>query len=146
MMLSSDDKQRIEYRFAKFCKVVLRNAACTYFRDWNRKSKQEISVEYLYEQKHFELCYMDEYLIEQGTPTDFIVHGQTVTVDNECLAKALLCLSEKQLKIILMRYYLQLTDTKIAKILNRPRTTVNYQKSVALKKLRERLEKTNDET
>lgn len=145
-MLSSNDKQRIEYRFAAFCKVVLRHAACTYFRDWNRKSKQEISIEYLYEQKHFELYYTDEYLIESEISTNFVVHGQIVTVDNERLAKALLCLSKKQLEIILMCYYLRLTDTKIAKILNRPRTTVNYQKNVALKKLRERLEKTNDET
>ena len=70
---------------------------------------------------------------------------QTVIVDSEKLAKALLCLSERRREIILMRYYLQLRYKQIGALLGKPRTTVNYQKNAALKQLRTEMEKMNDE-
>ena len=78
-------------------------------------------------------------------PIAFEVNGQTVIVDSEKLAKALLCLSERRREIIFMRYYLQLRDRQIAELLGKPRTTVNYQKNAALKQLRTEMEKMNDE-
>ena len=78
-------------------------------------------------------------------PIAFEVNGQTVIVDSEKLAKALLCLSERRREIIFMRYYLQLRDRQIAALLGKPRTTVNYQKNAALKQLRTEMEKMNDE-
>ena len=88
---------------------------------------------------------MDEYFVLQDKPTDFAVSGETVTVDSEKLAKALLCLSEQRREIILMRYYLQLRDKQVAALLGKPRTTVNYQKNSALKQLRKEMEKMKDE-
>ena len=44
-----------------------------------------------------------------------------------------------------MRYYLQLRDKQIAALLEKPRTTVNYQKNAALKQLRKEMEKMKDE-
>lgn len=81
----------------------------------------------------------------QDKPTAFEVNGQTVIVDSEKLAKALLCLSEQRREIILMRYYLQLRDKQIAVLLRKPRTTVNYKKNAALKQLRTEMEKMNND-
>lgn len=61
MMLSIEGKERTECRFAAFCKAVLLNAVCTYFRDLGRKRKREISLEYLTEQTHFEAHSTDNY-------------------------------------------------------------------------------------
>ncbi|RKJ01093.1 sigma-70 family RNA polymerase sigma factor [bacterium D16-54] len=88
---------------------------------------------------------MDEYFVLQDKPTAFAVNGQTVIVDSEKLATALLYLSEGWREIILIRYYLQLKDKQIAALLGKPRTTVNYQKNAALKQLRREMEKMNDE-
>ena len=88
---------------------------------------------------------MDGYFVLQDKPIAFAVNGQTVIVDSEKLAKALLCLSEGWREIILMRYYLQLRNKQIAALLGKPRTTVNYQKNTALKQLRIEMEKMNDE-
>ena len=52
-------------------------------------------------------------------PIAFEVNGQTVIVDSEKLAKALLCLSERRREIIFMRYYLQLRDRQIAALLGK---------------------------
>ena len=144
-MLSTEYRESIERRFHAFCKAVLHNEACNYYRERKRKVQHEISSEYLQENTPFAPHSMDEYFILQDKPTDFTVSGQVVTVDSEKLAKALSCLSQRRREIILMRYYLQLRDKQIAALLGKPRTTVNYQKNAALKQLRVEIEKMNDE-
>ncbi len=47
MIYSEEYKEHIEYTFAAFCKVVLHNAAMTAYRDFGRKQKREVSLEYL---------------------------------------------------------------------------------------------------
>lgn len=145
MMLSIEYRESIERRFHAFCKAVLHNEACNYYRGQKRKAKHEISYEYLQENTSFAPHSVDEYFVLQDKPTAFAVNGQTVIVDNEKLAKALLCLSGRRREIILMRYYLQLRDKQIGALLGKPRTTVNYQKNAALKQLRTEMEKMNDE-
>ena len=139
-MLSIEEKERTQCRFASFCKVVLRNAVCTYFRDLGRKHKREISLEYLTEQTHFEAHSTDNYFVRFDTPTNFTVHGQLVTVDNERLANALLCLPKKRQEIILLSYYLNFSDVQIAALYGSLRTTV-----AALKQLRKEMEEMKDE-
>lgn len=63
MMLSIKEQERIQYQFAAFCKVVLRNAVCNYFRDLGRKRKYEISLEYFAEQTSFEAHSTDDYFV-----------------------------------------------------------------------------------
>ena len=144
-MLSTEYKEYVERRFHAFCKAVLHNEACNYYRERTRKIQHEISFEYLQENTSFAPHSTDEYFVLQEKPTAFEVNGQTVIVDSEKLAKALLCLSEQRREIILMRYYLQLRDKQIAALLGKPRTTINYQKNAALKQLRTEMEKMNDE-
>lgn len=144
-MLSIKEKEHTECRFAAFCKVVFRNAVCTYFRDLGRKRERQVSLEYLSEQAHFEAHSTDDYFVRFDTPTDFIVYGQLVTIDDEHLANALLCLSEKWREIILLHYYLHFNDVQIAALYGSPRTTVNYQRQAALKQLRKETEGMKDE-
>lgn len=54
MMLSIKEQERIKCQFAAFCKVVLRNAVCSYLRDLGRKRKRETSLDYIIEQKYCE--------------------------------------------------------------------------------------------
>lgn len=145
MMLSIKEQERLQCQFAAFCKVVLRNAVCTYLRDLGRKRKREISLEYLIEQTSFQAHSTDDYFVGYDTPTDFTVFGQLVTVDNERLAKALLFLSERRRKVILLRYYLCFNDVQISALYGSPRSTIQYQKQAALKQLRKKMEERKDE-
>lgn len=144
-MLSTEYKESIERRFHAFCKAVLHNEACNYYRERKRGTQREISFEYLQENTSFAPHSTDEYFFLQDKPTIFVVNGQTIIVDSEKLAKALLCLSEGWREIILMRYYLQLRDKQLAALLGKPRTTINYQKNAALKQLQKEMEKMKDE-
>lgn len=140
-MVSKEYRERVERQFHAFCRTVLYNEACNYFREKEHRTQHEISLDYLQENTSFEIHSVDEYFVLQDKPTSFAVNGQTVIVDSGQLAKALLCLSEKRRRIILMYYYLRLRDWQIAKILGKPRTTVNYQRNAALKQLRTEMEK-----
>lgn len=144
-MVSKEYRERIERQFHAFCKAVLHNEVCNYFREKKRRVQHEISLDYLQENTSFEIHSVDEYYVLQDKPTSFALNGQTVIVDSEHLVKALLRLSEKRRRIILMYYYLGLRDCQIAKILGQPRTTVNYQRNAALKQLRTEMERMNDD-
>ena len=47
MIYSEEYKEHIKYTFAAFCRVALYNAAMSTYRDFGRKQKREISLEYL---------------------------------------------------------------------------------------------------
>ena len=47
MKYSEQFMEHIEYAFAAFCKIVLRNAAISTYRDLGRKQKHEVSLDYL---------------------------------------------------------------------------------------------------
>ena len=53
--------EHIEYAFAAFCKVVLRNAAISAYRDFGRKQKHEVSLDYLMSETPFEPFITDNY-------------------------------------------------------------------------------------
>lgn len=47
MRYSEQFMEHIEYAFNAFCKIVLRNAALNAYRDFGRKQKYEVSLDYL---------------------------------------------------------------------------------------------------
>ena len=54
MKYSEQFMEHIEYAFAAFCKIVLRNAAISAYRDFGRKQKHEVSLDYLMSETSFE--------------------------------------------------------------------------------------------
>ena len=53
MKYSEQFMEHIEYAFAAFCKIVLRNAAISAYRDFGRKQKHEVSLDYLMSENAF---------------------------------------------------------------------------------------------
>ena len=53
MSYSEEYREHIEYAFAAFCKIVLRNAAMSAYRDIGRKWKHEISLDYLMDEQYY---------------------------------------------------------------------------------------------
>lgn len=141
MSYSEDYKERIEYMFAAFCKVILRNAAFTAYRDFGRKQKREVSLDYLMSETPFEPFTMDSYFEKYDKPTVFVVQGQEVIVVSERLADALCRLPEQRRVVLLMYFFLGYTDEKIGNVYGRNRSTANYWKLAALKQLRKEWEK-----
>lgn len=68
-----------------------------------------------------------------------------ISVKNEQLATALQALPERKRDIVLLSYFLDMTDKEIAEKLNMVRKTVQYHRTTTLKELRKRLEANNNE-
>lgn len=80
MKYSEQFMEHTEYIFAAFCNVVLRNAAINAYRDFERKQKREVSLDYLMSETPFEPFstdnYFEQYVYEKPTVFGFAV-GQS---------------------------------------------------------------------
>jgi len=136
MIYSEEYKEHIEYTFAAFCRVVLYNAAMTAYRDFGRKQKREVSLEYLISDTYFE---------QYDQPTVFAVKGQEIVVASKRLADALLKLTEQRRNVLFLYFFFGYTDAQIGKEYGRNRSTANYWKLAALKQLRKEMERLEHE-
>jgi len=107
-----------------------------------RRLDHEISFSELSPQEMERLCVMDDY------PSDshnFNVLGYDIAVKDVLISEALASLSEQKRGIILLSYFLDMTDQEISDALNIVRRTVQYQRTSSLKELRKLLEGKADE-
>ncbi len=109
MTYTEQYREHIECTFNGFCKTVLYHAAINDYRDLRRKQQHEVSLDYLREYD-FEPISTDKYFVAHDEPTAFSVCGETVIVESELLAKALLRLPEKGREILFLRFYLGCSD------------------------------------
>ena len=82
---------------------------------------------------------LDEYPSEQ---THFHVQGYDVAIENEDLANALTVLPDDKRDIVLLAYFLDMTDQEIADKLDMVRRTVQYKRAQSLKELKKEMEVT----
>ena len=80
---------------------------------------------------------MDKYF---ATEQIFNVLGRDVIVNDELIADALRNLPERKRDIILLSYFLDLSDGEIGKRLNLIRATVQYQRTSTLRELKKLME------
>lgn len=145
MIYSEEYKEHIEYTFAAFCKVVLRNAVISAYRDFGRKQKLEISLEYLMSETSFEAFTTDTYFEQYDQPTVFVVKGQEIVVASKQLANALSKLTEQRRNVLFLYFFFGYTDSQIGEEYGRDRSTANYWKLAALKQLRKEMERLEHE-
>jgi RNA polymerase sigma factor (sigma-70 family) len=125
------DKQ---HAFDAFCKKVLKNEVRNYHREMKRLQDKEILFSELSERELEQLSTTDKYFT---TEQIFNVLGDDVIVTNESIAEALKNLPEQRNRdIILLYYFLELSDGEIGKKLNMIRSTVQYQRTGTLRELK----------
>ena len=138
---SEQYKEHIEYTFAAFCKVVLRNASMSAYRDIGRWQKREISLDYLMEERYYNPSATDNYFAEQTSSMELIVCGKRIVIENERLAKVFSGLPKLRQEVLVLYFFFGCTDKKIGERYGKSRTTVNYWKLAALKQLRKEWER-----
>jgi len=128
------DKQ---HAFDAFCKKVLRNDARNYYSEMKRLRSKELSFSELPERELKQLSRTDDYF---ATEHIFGVLGRDIIVNNESIAECLRKLPERKRDIILLYYFLEFADVEIGKEFNLVRSTVQYQRTSALRELRKMME------
>lgn len=139
--LTPSQKKTVRHQFDSFCRKVLREEARDYERHIAWRSNHEVSLSELSEERVRQMYVLDRYPSEQ---IHFHVQGYNVTIENENLANALMVLSGDKRDIVLLAYFLDMTDQEIADTLDMVRRTVQYKRARSLKELKEEMEVTED--
>lgn len=126
-------EQRIQNQFGAFCVKVLKNEARYIQREYARLRDQEKSLGELEQTVVWDKHFMDEHV--------FNVQGLPVVVAGDLLADALTQLPEGKRDVILLSYFLGMTDREISDKLNIVHQTVSKRRLTTLKELREYLMK-----
>ena len=137
MELTPSQKKTVTHQFDSYCKKVLRGECRDYHRKLARQQKEEILFSELSEEQLLNLYQEDEYPSEQCI---FQACEYEILVHDEKLAQALEELSDEKRDIILLSYFLDMTDQEIADKLDAVRRTVQYKRARALEDMRTGLE------
>ena len=125
-----------EHQYDSFCKLVL---VCE-MKDYKKMILRKMAKEILFS----ELMLIHGYDLEhkkagQEEIKDIFsikVMGFDITIKNMLIAEAVLSLTEKGRNIVLMSFFLGMTDKEIGKMLHLGQSTVNYHKNNNMKKMR----------
>lgn len=131
-------EQRIQNQFGAFCIKVLKNEARHIQREFAHLRDREKSLDELTISELEQIAVWDKHFTDEHV---FEVLGLPVVVTGDLLAGALMQLPESKRDVILLSYFLGMTDREISDKLNIVRQTVSKRRLVTLKKLREYLVK-----
>ena len=136
LKLTKQEQDTVRRKFCKYCIEVLYGEAQNYLDELDRLWEREINFSDLREDILNQLCSYDEY----SEIDYFQIMGMDVPVRDEAISNALYRLPEKKRKIILMAYFLDMTEKEIAECMNLVQSTVHYHKADSLRLLKKILE------
>lgn len=133
MEQSPSYKRKIQIQFQAYCYKILRGEAVDYYRYVNYLQKHEKSIENLSSEESDELYVSDDHL--------FKVLEYDIGIKSDLLAEVLHLLSQKKRDVILLSFFLGMSDTEIARIMCVVNSTIYEHKKKALKLMKSELEK-----
>ena len=132
----------VMHKFDRFCQKILKGEAVNYYRCMDNLRKREIMISEVSEEQFEQLATVDEYFFEYQ---HFDVQEYDIKIRNELLAEALNELTERRRTVVLLSYFLDMSDADIARRMNLVRSTVNEHKKTSIKMLRKIMEKRANE-
>ena len=132
-MKPNNHEQSKQHTFDSFCKKILKHEARDYYDELQRQRKREKTFSDLSVKEMEQLYTVDKYFV---TEQIFNVLGLDVIVTDDVIAGALQSLPEHKRDIILLSYFLELSDREIGNKLNMLRSTVQYQRTRTLQQIK----------
>lgn len=122
-----------EESFDSFCKNLIRNESINAHKEYSRRARNEVSLSTLDPNQL-------EYTSDCPVSERFVAQGHAVYVSDAALSDALRFLPPIHREIILLSFFLELSDVEIGRLLQVDARTIGYRRKAALKKLRYALE------
>ena len=141
MKLSPYQKKTVRHQFDSLCRKVLRDESRNYKKQLARRAEKDANFSGLSEVELNQLYVMDEY---PSDSTYFDVLDYQIAVKDGRLAEALAALPSKKRDVILLSYFLDMTDTEIAEKLEVVGSTIHRRRTSSLEELKLRLEVLED--
>ena len=139
--MTEDQKLHKQYAFEDFMKTVLRNKARNIHRKLDMQEQREAAASNFDENIFDSLITEDSYALDAMTSFSVKEHVFVVTTH---IGKALSYLQPKYRDILLLSYFAEWSDSKIARYLGLPVSTVNNRRIQALQKLKQIMEYSKD--
>lgn len=136
MKLNRQEKEIVRRKFCTYCIKVLHGEALNYLDELDRQREREVIFSELLKKDLDALYCCDEYDMADY----FTVMGRQVPVHNEWISMALKKLPVKKREIILMLYFLNMTEKEIADCLKLVQSAIHYHKDDSLRLLRKLME------
>ena len=131
-------EQRVQNQFGGFCTRVLKNEAARIHNEYAKQRDREKSLGDLTSGELSQIAVSDKYFNDEHV---FEVLGKPVVVTGNLLAKAIEKLPEDKRDVILLSFFLGMSDRKISEQMNVVRQTISKRRAKTLNELREYLEK-----
>lgn len=139
--LSPEEKATVCHQYDRVCKLALKGVVIDYRRYLDNRQKHEILFSEMPELKINELSTVDEYKCELY---NFQVLGYAIEVKDALLAEALQHLTEKNRNVVLLAYFLGMTDTEIAREMHLVSNTIKEHRKRSLELLRQKMKGTDE--
>lgn len=136
-MKPNNHEESKQHAFDSFCKKILKHEARDFYDELKRQRSREVSFSDLSAKQLEQLYSEDQYF---STEQIFNVLGLDVAVTDDVIAEALESLPERRRDIVLLSYFLELSDREIGDKLNMLRATVQYQRTRTLQRLKKIME------
>lgn len=137
MNLLPFDEKGLHMRFDTFCKKVLKYRNYKFLREEYRRRERYCVFSDLNADKLDQFYISDKY---EALNFGIDINDITVSIENELLYNALLQLPEKRLEIILLSFFMDLTDREIGEKMSMPQSTVRYNRIAAMKCIKDIME------
>lgn len=137
MVTISNYEKTIEHQFDSFCKTVMRNFARDIYDENKRRNERLISLEALTMAELSQLSIFDDY------DSNYIImasYNYDIRIEDVLIAQAIGKLTKRKQDIILLSFFLSMTNADIATLMDLAESTVHYHKTNALKELKELME------
>lgn len=139
---SSKDEMTVRHQFDRLCQMALKGEAVNYYKHMDYRRKHEVTFSELSEKELSKLFTMDEHGTENH---HFEVHGYDIEVKNALIAEALKELTERKRNVILLSFFMEMSDADIAREMNLVRSTIHEHRTRSLEILRKIMEGIADE-
>lgn len=138
--MTSSFKETIEKQFDYICKKVIENERKDYLRHLFRIAKHEENFSTIGDVVVNNFSISEKYSIDYHF---FNIKGIKIGIENDLLARALDQLPAKKRNIILLRYFLDMSDDEIAQTMGVDRSTIFRNRKSGLNFIKEFMERRN---
>lgn len=139
----SQFEETIRHQFDRICKLALKGEKIDYIRHMEYLHKNEVMISELSQGELNQLFVQDEYDLESFR---FQVLNYDIEVKDSLIAEALTLLTKKKRDVILLSYFMGMSDAEIARKMKLVRSTVNEHRRRSLEILKEVMEEKADES
>ncbi len=136
--MKDSNELRIQNQFGGFCTHVLKNEANRIRKEYSKQRDSEKSWDDLSQNELEQSAVTDRYFMDEHI---FEVQGIPVVVTGDILAEAIAQLPEGKRDVILLSFFLGMSDREISQRLHIVHQTVSKRRLVSLIELRNYLEK-----